>query len=57
VKTEITISDDIVEKIAEALGVKPEDRTFERALEEGIENGQLERPKRGTYALGKGANE
>ncbi|MFN8161376.1 MAG: AAA family ATPase [Solirubrobacterales bacterium] len=40
--------------LAEAVGVKGGDRTFERALTDGVEHGQLERPKRGTYALGGG---
>ena len=41
--------------LAVALGLTPEDRTFERALEVGIERGRLERPKRGTYARSEGA--
>jgi hypothetical protein len=40
--------------LAERLGIDGDDRTFERALEAGIEDGTLERPKRGFYALGKG---
>jgi hypothetical protein len=43
--------------LAVALGLTPEDRTFERALEVGIERGRLERPKRGTYALGGGEDD
>ena len=41
--------------LAKRLGVDTGDRTFERALESGIETGTLERPKRGSYALGKDA--
>jgi hypothetical protein len=43
--------------IADALGVPPDERTFERALEDGLERGHLERPKRGTYAIGGGGDE
>jgi hypothetical protein len=43
--------------IAARLGVKPDDRTFTRALEVGIEGGRLNRPKRGTYALGEGEDD
>jgi hypothetical protein len=40
--------------IAARLGVKPDDRTFERALDAGLERGRLQRPKRGTYTIGDG---
>jgi DNA primase large subunit len=39
--------------LAASVGVKPDDRTFTRALEVGIESGRFNRPKRGTYALGE----
>jgi hypothetical protein len=33
------------------IGVESDDRTFERALEAGIAEGRLEKPKRGFYGL------
>jgi hypothetical protein len=43
--------------IASRAGVRSEDRTFERALDVGLEEGRLERPKRGLYGLPGGAPE
>ena len=43
--------------LAEALGVKPTDRTFERALEKGLDDRRLKRPKHGKYGLRTGEDE
>lgn len=43
-------------KLAAELAVNGADRTFTRALSEGVKAGTFERPKRGSYALGGAEN-
>ena len=38
--------------LAERLDLKPDDRSFERALTAGVEHGRLCKPRQGEYALG-----